>query len=109
MRSDDERLKAVLTRAEKIREREKKKKSACVLAAGIFLTTAVSALICLYGETLWQKGMAPGASASVFADGDVPGYIVTGILAFIFGVSFTLLCSRIKKSGEEKKDGGTGR
>lgn len=71
------------------------------------MTTAVSALICLYGETLWQKGTAPGAS--VFADGDVPGYIVTGILAFIFGVSFTLLCSRIKKSGEEKKDGGTGR
>lgn len=48
------------------------------------MTTAVSALICLYGETLWQKGTAPGASASVFADGDVPGYIVTGILAFIF-------------------------
>ena len=109
MSSDDERLKAVLTRAEKIREREKKKKSACVFTAGIFLTTAVSALIGVYGEALWKKGIVPGVSASVFADGNVSGYIVTGILAFIFGVSFTLLCSRIKKSGEEKKHGGTGR
>ena len=109
MRSDDERMKAVLERAKKIREREKKKKTACVFASGIVLTSAVSALICLYGETMWQKGTVPGASASVFADGNVLGYIVTGILAFIFGVSFTLLCSRIKKSGEEKKDGGTDR
>lgn len=109
MRSDDERMKAVLERAKAIRRREQKKKTACIFASGAVLTSAVSALIGVYGERLWEKGIVPEVSASVFADGNVLGYIVTGILAFVFGISFTLLCSRVKKSGEEKKDGGTNR
>lgn len=108
MRSDDERLKGCSQEPKRSANAKKEKECLCSRSRNFFDHGRFRTHMLIRRNVVAERHGA-GVSASVFADGDVPGYIVTGILAFIFGVSFTLLCSRIKKSGEEKKHGGTGR
>ena len=50
---------------------------------------------------LAELGM--GMSASIFSDGSILGFIVVGILAFLFGVCITIFCYKMARFKDEEE------
>ena len=44
-----------------------------------------------------------GKRGSIFANSDILGYVVVGLIAFLLGISFTIFCIRLKKWNEDEK------
>ena len=90
--SIDASLREVTARVRLRRKRERK--NLCILAAATVMLFAVfvSALEKLAGR------LAPEEQLSVFGafllPGSAGGYVLAGVIAFILGVAFTLLCLR---------------
>ena len=109
MRTNEERINAMHIRAAEI-EREKRQKKIRVLqtvsVAACFILTIGLAVLMSGASVSEAPGNDPGSmSASILSGSGTFGYIVIGIIAFILGVTATLLCYSLK-SGKKKEDNG---
>ena len=103
-------------------ERKKRERVANVLS----FTAAAACLIMVIGLSFYiprvtgkldisgMTGVTEGMNASLFASVGTLGYVVTGILAFLLGISVTVLCFRLRMWNDESMDlpgpkEGTGR
>ena len=114
MRSTTERMKLLKKRTDEIKKRRSTARhmltvTVCHLFC-IALIAVISALICDFSFTEFEK--APlSDTASIFTDKVFLGYAVIGFLAFLLGVSVTLLCDMLHKRRKERdteNDGNDG-
>ena len=110
MRSKEERIAEVKRRAaEKERkERQRRGRLTAAFSAAACLVLIVGVSLCLPGIT---GQMEPGGTAGletvggIFGGSEALGYIVIGLLAFLLGVSVTILCFRIRRmDGQERAE-----
>ena len=110
MRSHEERVAETKRRIAKI-EREKRLRRDKIT----MITAAAACLALLIGASLAMPGIAANiqtgnysgfeTAASIFHGGAALGYIVIGLLAFLFGVCVTVLCFRLRQmSREDEQD-----
>ena len=102
MQNTDLRVAAVQRRIGAIRAERRIRLVAAVSAAAclaliIFMATLTPGL----SENASQ-GAAPGAAASLFGTNAALGYLAVGILAFILGISVTLLCVLLHRRSRER-------
>lgn len=111
MRSTDERLALVKKRAAAQR-RQRQQKQRILLA---LLSTAGCMVLILATAWFTSQHIQPdgamvipvAGTASLFTNGYFLGYAVVGVLAFLLGVSVTLLCRHLyHKNREEEHDDG---
>lgn len=102
MRSDEQRIIAMHKRAEQIKQKRDAFRTWGIIGVSAAACIAVIVLTGLaIPSVLKDTGTFtrdPGMSASIFASGSALGFIVIAILAFLLGVSFTVLCYRMKRS-----------
>ena len=110
MRSHEERVAETKRRIAKI-EREKRlrrDKFTMISAAAACLALLIGASLAMPGIAAnIQTGNYSGfeTAASIFHGGAALGYIVIGLLAFLFGVCVTVLCFRLRQmSREDEQD-----
>lgn len=113
MRSTSERMELLKKRTDEIKERHNEKKRIAIVISSyslcIVLIASISALICNLNFDSFEQ-MPIANTASIFTNKYFLGYIVVGILAFLLGISVTLLCDMLhKKRSKERNDGGTDR
>lgn len=107
MRSTTERIKLVKKQADEIKkQRNEKRHRLAVISCysfGIALIVVISALVCnLNFAGLEQTPMHD--TASIFANKGFLGYVVVGILAFLLGISVTLMCDILHKRNKERNE-----
>ena len=107
MRSTTERMLLLKKRTDELKKRRKAKKHMlAVISYGslcIALFAAVSALACDLNFNGFKQMPLP-AAAGVFADKAFAGYAVVGILAFLLGISVTLMCDILHKRRKERDE-----
>lgn len=101
MRNTDERLSAVLRRADELDRWDHRRGSRIAIASAAACLALIAGLaLAMPG---WSARMAAGPesgasmTASLFSGGGALGYLVIGILAFLLGASVTVLCFRLRK------------
>ena len=105
MRSTTERMLLLKKRTDELKKRRKAKKhmlaviSYCSLC--LVLIAVVSALVCDLNFNGFEHMSLPDA-AGVFADKAFAGYAAVGILAFLLGISVTLMCDILHKRRKER-------
>lgn len=106
MRTDNERIRAMHSRAGEIKreDRARKVKAAEVFGAAGSMALIAALAFLLPGITggLDTDVMSGSQRASIFAGSTVLGYIVIGIIAFLLGISVTIFCFHLRKWQEEK-------
>ncbi len=109
MRNTEERLTAVLNRVTELDRQSRRTRAGYLavmsFAACLLAIVALSAYMPKWTESsanAESSGMA--YSASLFAGNGALGYLVIGILAFILGVSVTILCFRLRSAARDKDD-----
>lgn len=107
MRSTTERMMLLEKRTDELKKRRKAKKHMlAVISYGslcLALIAAVSALV----SDLDFNGVAQMSlpdAAGVFADKAFVGYAAVGILAFLLGISVTLMCNILHKRRKERDE-----
>ena len=108
MRSTTERIKLAKKQADEIKkQRNEKRHRLAVISCysfGIALIVVISALVCnLYVAGFEHTPMLD--TASIFANTGFLGYVVVGILAFLLGISLTLMCDILHKRNKERNEG----
>ena len=107
MRSTTERIKLVEKRTDELKKRRKAKKHMLAVISYcsfcLALIAAVSALVCDLNFNGFEQMPLP-AAAGVFADKAFAGYAAVGILAFLLGISVTLMCNILHKRKKERDD-----
>lgn len=107
MRSATERLKLANKRADEIKKRRSAKKHMLAVISCysfcIVLIGAVSTLVCNLDFTGFEQSPLPD-TAGIFAYRAFAGYAVVGILAFLLGISVTLMCDIIHKRKKERDE-----
>lgn len=101
MRNTEQRVAAVKRRAKEIQRQKKARRGRIV---GI--SSAATCLIFIVGLSFAMPGIMTGmangaytyvgAAASIFDGSGGFGYVLIGLLAFVLGVSVTILCYRIR-------------
>ncbi len=101
MRTTEERLSAMHERAEQLEYKKNVRKTWAVTAGAIAASFAIIVSVAFAIPSVIDRaqGFTPdeSMSASVFASGSMLGFVVIGILAFVLGISVTILCYRIKR------------
>ena len=108
MRSTTERIKLAKKQADEIKKQHNEKRHRLAVIScysfGIALIVVISALVCnLNFAGFEQKPMHD--TASIFANKGFLGYVVVGILAFLLGISVTLMCDILHKRNKERNEG----
>lgn len=105
MRNTDERVKAALLGAKRMRQKQQLR---AITAGSVALSMClIVVLSCLMPTTLdyvQNDGMAGEFTASVFANSQSLGYIAIGILSFVLGVCVTMVCLLLHKKGANRDD-----
>lgn len=104
MRTNDERIAAMHTRAAEIRREKNKRRNTIIGAASVFACFIV-VIAMGFAFPRFATGRLPGSdmdgmNASIFSGSDALGYIVIGILAFLLGAAVTVFCMRLRRLGE---------
>ena len=110
MRTNEERLAAMHKRAAEIEREDRNRKVMIMETAGIAIGFAAVLILAIL-----MPGMAGNfvhtdvtntMRASIFSENNAIGYIVIGIIAFLFGISVAVFCFRLKKwrDAEENKE-----
>ena len=103
MRSTDEQLRLLKSRAAALRQkRQRRARLGVTAAACLALVAALSSLLSLEGGTVLMQGDA--AFGSMILLSPRLGTIVVAILAFALGVGVTLLCVGCRKQRGEKEN-----
>ena len=89
---------------------EKRRRAAIVsgYAACVVIIAAVSAFVGHMDFGIFERTAAAG-TASIFTNNRFLGYVVVGVLAFLLGISVTLLCDMLNRKRKERDNGGTDR
>ena len=105
MRSHEERVAETKRRIAKM-EREKRRRNTVTMASAV-----AACLALLIGASFAMPGIAASiqagdyagfeTAASMYGGGAALGYIVIGLLAFLFGVCVTVLCFRLRQMNRE--------
>lgn len=109
MRSYEERLNAMHTRAKQLRREKNKNRLFAFSAAALAVCFALVVSIALVMPNLAAKAspdVLSGMNASIFSQSGALGYIVVGIVAFFAGIAATVFCTLLKKRYEmnERED-----
>lgn len=110
MRSTTERMKLLKIRTDEINKRRTARKHAITAVSCYSFCIAFIVIISLLVSNLNFAGyeqMRPIGVASIFINKPFLGYIVVGILAFLLGISVTLMCDMLhkrKKTGDREHD-----
>lgn len=99
MRTNEERIAAVKSRAAQL-ERQKR---LLALACASLAVIVGAALALPHLQTRW-RGAAYQTTASIFADSAAAGYVLIALLAFALGVCVTVLCFRLRVFHEESEE-----
>ena len=99
MRSTDEQLRAVRTRAAALRRRRERRRRGACAALCLALLTALGCLMPLSPEG-GAFTTHDGAFGSFVLSGPALRYIVMAVLGFALGVCFTLLCVHRRTAGK---------
>ncbi len=102
MRCTDEQLRLVRDRAEALRRRRERLLQRGAAAACLVLMASLGLL--LSGRSGGASLAEGGAFGSIVLVSPVLGYIVAAVLAFVLGVSVTLLCLRHRGEGDSPED-----
>lgn len=100
MRRYEERLAALNLRAAEIRKQRRRRGLFAAQLASVCVCLALTVLLAAFMPGLCAplvSGLPVGMGASLFSGSAVPGFIVTGVIAFLLGVSVTLFCLYLKK------------
>ena len=101
MRSTTERIKLAKKQADEIKkQRNEKRHRLAVISCysfGIALIVVISALVCNLNFA--------GFEHTPMHDKGFLGYVVVGILAFLLGISVTLMCDILHKRNKERNEG----
>ena len=113
MHSASERMELLKKRTNEIKQRRNEKKHKAIVISSyslcVVLIVSMSVLICNLNFDSFEQ-MPTADTASIFTNKYFSGYIVVGVLAFLLGISVTLLCDMLhKKESKERDDGGTDR
>ena len=107
MRSTTERIKLAKKQADEIKkQRNEKRHRLAVISCysfGIALIVVISALVCNLNFAGFEQ-MPMRDTASIFANKGFLGYVVVGILAFLLGISVTLMCDILHKRNKERNE-----
>jgi len=107
MLSTGERKTEILKRADRIKKeragRVSRITAGIACAASLCLIIVLSAVLSGLPANSGMAGSV-GMAASIFSGNEMLGYLVIGILAFILGVSATLLCFRLRDKEEDRHD-----
>lgn len=104
MRTNDERIAAMHTRAAEIRREQTKRRNTIIGAASVFACfLIVIAMGFVFPKIM--TGRLPesdidGMNASIFSGSDALGYSVIAVLAFLLGAAVTVFCFRLRRLGE---------
>ena len=105
MRSATERMKLAEKRADEIKKRRSAKKHMLAVVSCysccIVLIAVISAIVCDLNFPGFEHTPLHD-TASIFADKSFAGYAVVGILAFLLGISVTLMCDILHKRKKER-------
>lgn len=108
MRSTTERIKLAKKQADEIKkQRNEKRHRLAVISCysfGIALIVVISALVCNLNFAGFEQTPMRD-TASIFANKGFLGYVVVGILAFLLGISVTLMCDILHKRNKERNEG----
>ena len=108
MRSTTERIKLAKKQADEIKKQRNEKRHRLAViscyAFGIALIVVISALVCNLNFAGFEQTPMHD-TASIFANKGFLGYVVVGILAFLLGISVTLMCDILNKERNEENDG----
>lgn len=106
MRSHEERVAETKRRIAKIEREKRRRRNTVTMASAV-----AACLALLIGASLAMPGIAASiqtgdysgfeTAASIFHGGAALGYIVIGLLAFLFGVCVTVLCFRLRQMSRE--------
>ena len=107
MRSATERIKLAEKRADEIKKRRIAKKHMLAVVSCysccIVLIAVISAIVCDLNFHGFEHTPLHD-TASIFADKPFAGYAVVGILAFLLGISVTLMCDILHKRKKERDE-----
>ena len=107
MRSTTERIKLAKKQADEIKkQRNEKRHRLAVISCysfGIALIVVISALVCNLNFAGFEQTPMHD-TASIFANKGFLGYVVVGILAFLLGISVTLMCDILHKRNKERDE-----
>ena len=107
MRSTTERMLLLKKRTDELKKRRKAKKHMLAVISYcsfcLALIAAVSALVCDLNFNGFEQMPLP-AAAGIFADKAFVGYAAVGILAFLLGISVTLMCDILHKRRKERDE-----
>ena len=108
MRSTTERIKLAKKQADEIKKQHNEKRHRLAVIScysfGIAFIVVISALLCNLNFSGFEQMPVPG-KASIFANKGFLGYVVVGILAFLLGISVTLMCDILHKRNKERNEG----
>lgn len=114
MRSTTERMKLLEKRTNEMKKRRSTKKYMLAVISCysfcIILIAAISLLVCDLNFTVVEQTPLTN-TASIFANKVFEGYAVVGVLAFLLGISVTLMCNILNKRRKERykeNDGADG-
>ena len=105
MRSTEEQIREITLRSRiTAGERERRRTIAARAAAAVFclaLITAVSALVSLV-PAAGQEISQTAPYGSIVITSPFVSYVLVGLLAFLLGISFTMLCLHVQKQKRNK-------
>lgn len=107
MRTSEQRVGELHSRMNTYRQEKRQRRYMTLCAAVCMVTLVLTAAASVVIAGSGFQGTVPrpdGMSASIFTDHGALSYIVTGLLAFCLGVSFTIFCFRLRKHMEEDGD-----
>lgn len=107
MRTSEERVQELHARMDK--RAEMKDRRSFMLKTAVIFAACVAVMIGMAIVIARLPIKTPAASpesvtASIFAEHEALGYVVIAVLAFCLGALATILCFRMKKHMEEKRD-----
>ncbi len=110
MQSSELQLEEILRRADTLRRKKASRRAATLSAASVFvclaLIVAAAALLGGLPAAVGEDSVQTAYGSLILSSASL-GYVVIGVLAFVLGVSVTLLCRALRaaKGKKNRRDG----
>ena len=105
MRTHEERIAAMHSRAAELNKAQRKRKVRIMQFAGSAVAFAATIMLAVFMPRIsdFETNTNAWPTGSVFADSGALGYIVIAIIAFLLGVALTMFCIRLSE-WQKRKD-----
>ena len=104
MRTNEERIAAMHSRAAELNKQHRAHKVRVLQSAGATIMRAIFMPRIADFNTVPAEGASDSRNASVFSDSGALGLIVIAIIAFLLGVSTAIFCFRLKEWKDDKDE-----